>query len=108
MYASFDPARLLREARRRAGLTQRDLARRASTSQSVVARIESGRTSPTAETLSKLLEAAGLELRTELAAAPVTRSHMLDDIARIRALTPEERLEEVANVGRFVAAAVRV
>ncbi|HME68625.1 MAG TPA: helix-turn-helix transcriptional regulator [Myxococcota bacterium] len=40
------PGGLLREARVRAGLTQRDLAWRARTSQSVVARIEQGRSDP--------------------------------------------------------------
>jgi hypothetical protein len=32
---------------------------------------------------------------------------MLADVARILSLTPEERLREVANVSRFVAAARR-
>lgn len=104
----MDPAALLREARRRAGLSQRDLASRVDTSQSVVARIESGRTSPTVQTLTRLLEAAGMDLRVELATAPVVDSHMLDDVARIRALTPEQRLEEVAHMARFAAAATRV
>jgi hypothetical protein len=33
---------------------------------------------------------------------------MLEDVARILALTPEERLREVRNVSRFEAAARRV
>lgn len=104
---TFDPAALLREARRRAGLSQRELARRAGTSQSVLARIESGQTSPTAHTLSRLLRAAGLELRAELSPAAVSDSHMLADVGRVLGLTPEERLEEVARVSRFAAAARR-
>lgn len=35
----------------------------------------------------------------------VADSHMLQDVARIRALTPEARLAEVANASRFLAAA---
>jgi transcriptional regulator with XRE-family HTH domain len=99
---------LVREARLRAGLTQREVARRAGTSQSVVARIEQGRADPGTTTLLRLLAAAGFELRSELAPIPVASTHMLDDVARILSLTPEERLLEVRNVSRFEAAAHRV
>ena len=34
-------------------------------------------------------------------------NHMLADIARILSLTPEERIREVANASRFIAAARR-
>ena len=101
-------AKLLRRARTAAGLTQRQLARRARTAQSVVARIERGLTSPSWDTLSRLLAAAGFELHAALDLRPTTRSHMLDDVARIRRLPPEQRLDEVKNVNRFVAAARRV
>ena len=98
---------LLRDARLRAGLTQRQLAQRAETSQSVVARIEQGRSDPSTATLARLLAAAGFELRAELTPIAVADTHMLDDVARILALTPEERLLEVRNVSRFEAAARR-
>jgi len=103
----LDPALLVREARSRAGLTQRELAARAGTSQSVVARVEAGRTRPGSATLRRLLEAAGFELRTELLPLPVVDTHMLEDVARILALTPDQRLREVGNVSRFEAAARR-
>jgi transcriptional regulator with XRE-family HTH domain len=99
---------LLREARRRAGLTQRELARRAGTSQSVVARIEHDRTAPSVDTLSRLLAAAGFVVRVDLEPAGVADTHMLDDVARILALTPEQRLLEVRNVSRFEASVRRV
>ena len=92
---------LLRDARRRSGLSQRALATRAGTSQSVVARIELGDTSPSWDTLARLLDAAGFELDARLRIRPVHDSHMLADVARIRALTPEQRIAEVANLGRF-------
>lgn len=104
---SFDAARLVREARKRAGLTQRALAGRAGTAQSVIARIERGRTSPTASTLVRLLDAAGFSLRSEIEPKPVMESHMLDDVPRIQRLTPEERLRELANLSRFERAARR-
>jgi len=99
------PATLLRHARLRAGLTQRALAQRAHTAQSVVARIEHGLTSPSWDTLARLLAAAGFELRPTLATKPQGRSHMLDDVARILRLSPEQRLAETHNVSAFIAAA---
>ena len=100
-------AHLLLQARTRAGLAQRELAARAHTSQSVIARIELGQTIPGVETLDRLLAAAGFELRRTLSPKPVVHSHMLADSARILALSPAERLREVANVSRFVAGARR-
>jgi hypothetical protein len=73
----------------------------------VVARIEQGRTDPSTATLARLLSAAGFELRAELTPLPLADTHMLDDVPRILALTPEQRLLEVRNVSRFVAAARR-
>jgi len=63
-------APLLREARTRAGLSQRELARRAGTAQSVVARVERGQTSPTLDTLARLLAAAGFNIGVELVSRP--------------------------------------
>jgi transcriptional regulator with XRE-family HTH domain len=103
----LDPALLVREARSRAGLTQRKLAARAGTSQSVVARVELGQTRPGSATLRQLLEAAGFELRAELLPLPVVDTHMLEDVARILSLTPEHRLCEVGNVSRFESGARR-
>lgn len=97
----LDPGRLLRRARERRGISQRELAGRAGTAQSVVARIETGRTSPTTRTLQRLLAAAGFEVRAKLLPLPVPESHMLEDVARILSLTPEERLVEVGNFSRF-------
>jgi transcriptional regulator with XRE-family HTH domain len=108
MSFQFDPSTLLREARTGAGLTQRALAVRAGTSQSVIARIEKGQTSPTVATLTRLLAAAGYGLDSHLTPAPTSNSHMLEDIARILAMTPEDRLIEVRNVSRLVVSAERV
>ena len=94
--------KLLREARTRAGLSQRALARRAGTTQSVVARIEAGHTSPTWETLERLLAAVDLELNPQLEPRVVVGSHMLDDVPRVLRMTPEQRLEEVKNLSEFL------
>lgn len=68
MTHGIDAAALVLEARERSGLSQRALARRAGTSQSVVARIELGQTSPTLSTLNRLLDAAGQRVDVRLSA----------------------------------------
>ena len=105
--AGFAADSLLSRARAAAGLTQRELARRARTSQSVIARIERGQVSPSLDTLVRLLAAAGFELRIELEPTSAALTHMLDDVQRILALTPEQRLLELRNVSRFVSGARR-
>jgi transcriptional regulator with XRE-family HTH domain len=100
-------AELLSTARARSGMSQRELARKARTAQSVVARIELGETSPSLATLSRLLKAAGFGLSAGLRMIAVDPS-LLDDVPRILRLTPEERLREVAHVSSFIAAARRV
>lgn len=102
------PAKLLARARRSARLSQRDLARKAKTSQSVVARIELGETMPSWETLGRLLRSAGYEMRTDLEKLPVLDRQLLDDVPRILKLTPEQRLREVARVDHFIGSAKRV
>ena len=93
-----DIPRLLRTARLRAGLSQRALAARARTTQSVVARIELGEVSPTWVTIERLFGAAGFGLDVALVEIPAVDSLMRAEISRILALTPEERLAEVHQV----------
>ena len=64
------PAALIRAVRRRQGLTQADLARRAGTSQPVISAYEHGRRDPTFGTLRKIVEAGGERLHLEAAAQP--------------------------------------
>lgn len=59
----FDLARSLIEARTRAGLTQEQLARKMDTTQSVIARLESGRVRPSTKTLEKLARATKTRLK---------------------------------------------
>jgi transcriptional regulator with XRE-family HTH domain len=68
-----DAATSLRDARRRAGLTQADLARRAGTSQATISAYEHGRKAPSVETLGRLLAATGTRLTVTPASAPVVR-----------------------------------
>ena len=59
----FELARAVIRARVEAGLTQEQLARRMDTSQSVIARLESGRVQPSTKTLERLAAATGTRLK---------------------------------------------
>jgi len=61
-------AELLR-ARLRAGLSQAELATRMGTSQSAIARLESGQTLPSTKTLLRFAEATGSKIELRLSAA---------------------------------------
>jgi transcriptional regulator with XRE-family HTH domain len=58
-----EPAKIIQGVRRRQGLTQAELARRAGTSQPVVSAYERGHRDPTYATLRKLVEAGGERLQ---------------------------------------------
>jgi len=64
-----DMADLVVDARLRAGLSQRELARRAGTSQSAIARIEGRAVRPSLATVRRLAAACGFELRLSLVPA---------------------------------------
>jgi transcriptional regulator with XRE-family HTH domain len=61
--AEFALARAVIDARAKAGLTQEQLAERMDTTQSVIARLESGRTRPSTQTLERLAAATGTRLK---------------------------------------------
>lgn len=58
----MDPGQFVREARRRAGLTQRTLATRAGVSQPLVTRIENGDVGATWDRVLQLVRACGFDL----------------------------------------------
>ena len=55
------------DARNKKGMTQAEIAKRAGTTQSAIARFESGRTNPTLEFASRLSHALGAKLEIRLA-----------------------------------------
>jgi transcriptional regulator with XRE-family HTH domain len=101
---------LLREARLRAGLTQQQLAKRAGTSQSAIARWESGAVQPSLERLRELIRACGLELTYGLANYDDSYDYFIDQRLRLdpekrvrQALAEEqvfERIRQAAGAGR--------
>lgn len=62
----MDAAHLVREARLRAGLTQAELAARSGTTQSALARLEAGASSPAFTRVVDLVERCGLGLRVRI------------------------------------------
>jgi predicted transcriptional regulator len=93
---------ILRYTRRRAGLTQRELAKLAEVPQPAIARIESGAVSPRMSTLLRLIAAAGFSLEVSSRIGEgVDRSLIRGSLAR----TPEERIRAAAvaagNLGAF-------
>jgi transcriptional regulator with XRE-family HTH domain len=97
---------MLREARKRSGLSQRSMASRAGVPQPTVARIESGTVIPRVDTLDRLLAVCGLTLFSgPRPGAGIDRG----PIRALLALTPAQRLRlaarEARNLDRFLAGA---
>jgi transcriptional regulator with XRE-family HTH domain len=87
---------LVRTARRSAGLTQAQLARRLGVAQPVIARLENGTSNPTVETLDRTLHATGHRL-----ALAAERYHSAVDESLIRQhleLTPAQRLQALESM----------
>jgi predicted nucleotidyltransferase/DNA-binding XRE family transcriptional regulator len=74
--------RLLREARRRAGLSQVELAARAGVTQSVISAYESGHRQPAVPTLAALIEATGHELLLSLGPVPEGLARLSGPVGR--------------------------
>ena len=87
--------RMVREARRRANLTQRQLSAKTGIPQETIARIERGRVDPRIGTIDRLLEACGYGLES------MPRLGIGVDRTQIRELlklTPSERLARALKV----------
>jgi transcriptional regulator with XRE-family HTH domain len=90
-------ARMLKAARRRAGVTQRELAQASGVPQPSIARIERGTTIPRVDTFVRLLRASGQDVSVEPRLGEgVDRTH----IRALLAMTPAERAESAAAAGR--------
>ena len=93
--------RVLRYARQRAGLTQRQLAARARVLQPAIARIESGAVSPRMSTLLPLIEATGFALEiTPKLGMGVDRTLIRSSLRR----SPEERIRAATSAAENLSA----
>jgi transcriptional regulator with XRE-family HTH domain len=91
---------LVREVRRRHGLTQQQLADRARTSQAAISRIERGLVSPSVDTLANLLDLLGEEL--VLDAAPIDYGHDVTLLQQNLQRTVSQRIDHGASFANFV------
>ena len=82
----MDPSELIRAVRRRGGLTQAELARRAGTSQPVISAYEHGHRDPTFGTLRRLIAASGEHLLVDAVAPAEGPPPAADDHERARRL----------------------
>lgn len=80
---------LIREARRRAGLTQAELAARLGTTQSAIARWEAGAHDPAFATVARAVRVCGLDLQIRLVEAD---DHDDGLIAYMLSLSPAQRV----------------
>jgi transcriptional regulator with XRE-family HTH domain len=87
----MSPGQLVHEARSRHGVSQKQLAIRASTTQSAISRIERDRVSPSVETLRELLYLVGedLELRATVRDSGIDATLIDQQLRR----SPTERLD---------------
>lgn len=93
---------VLRDARRAAGLTQAELARRASTSQAAISDIERGRVQPSAHRLDRLVGMCGRRLTAVPSAAPeIVDPHDLQLLRLNLALPAHERLAQQVRLLRL-------
>ena len=87
----------LRYARKKASLSQRELARRAGTTQATISRIEEGVISPRLDTLERLLAACGFQLEaTPLRGDGIARSAIIEAL-RATSTDPARRATREAR-----------
>jgi transcriptional regulator with XRE-family HTH domain len=90
---------IVRETRRRSGLTQVQLAERAGLPKSTVGRIESGARTPSTERVERLVRAAGLSVSICLSERDPGTDSMFERTLR---RSPPECLSDATRVTRFV------
>ncbi len=88
-------ASLIRRARLRAGLTQRQLAAEVGTTHAVIVRAEAGQREPAVETLERLVRAAGFDIVYELRRRPIITPAMLEWMSQPK--TAEQRLMDAVR-----------
>lgn len=99
-------AAIIREARRSAGLTQAELARRLGVAQPVVARLETRAANPTVETLDRTLRATGHRLALAIEShAPSVDESLIRKHLELSPADRVRRLEQMVDEGRKFAAA---
>src|ERR1700680_2033225 len=89
---------VIRQSRRRVGISQRELARRLRTKQSVIARWESLATSPTLESVSSAALACGFAVEWRLTQVDPDLERVITEQLR---RPPAERVASAVNLARL-------
>lgn len=92
--------RILRDARRAGGISQRRLAIRTGVAAPAISRIENGHESPSFERFASLMAALGFEPSVELRELPGSEADPVH-LAAESQLTPSERLESLFSWMKF-------
>lgn len=90
----MEAGQFIREARLRAGLSQRELAARVGTTQPAIARIESGGSSPSFARTLHLVRACGLDLDVRVVPLDEDAWSLAEQGER---LTPDQRLDRLLD-----------
>ena len=109
---AYELARQVRELRESVGISQRELADRMGTTQSVVARLEAGGSKPSLSTLERVAEAVGKQVEVRFRDRDmrpdrrwVGQPEPTVDLAQLAAnlrLSPAERLSRATTFSRWV------
>jgi transcriptional regulator with XRE-family HTH domain len=85
---------LIREARKRARVSQRDLAELLGTTQAVIARWETGKRSPAFERVVEAVRACGLDLAVRIVSPDDQHAQLVREALH---MSPGERLDRLAS-----------
>src|SRR3954447_26216641 len=101
----MDPGTLMRIARERAGLSKRELARRARTSAAALVTYEQGTRDPTVGTFLRIVHAAGADADVRVAARPgpdpVLAGRRLEQVLELAAALPRRPAARALAFPRF-------
>ncbi|MCB1259555.1 MAG: helix-turn-helix transcriptional regulator [Acidimicrobiales bacterium] len=99
----MDAGTMIRSAREAAGLSKRELARRAGTSAAALVEYESGRRDPTTATLLRIIRAAGGDVRLVASGRPSdeVQGRRLLEVLRLAAQLPTRPAARTVPYPRF-------
>ncbi len=101
----MEPATIISSARRRAGLSKRELARRAGTSAAAIVIYEQGKRDPSVETLDRILAAAGAGAYVRLGVRsrpdPVAAGQRLEQVLDLADALPHRPAARAVTFPRF-------
>jgi transcriptional regulator with XRE-family HTH domain len=101
----MNAATLIRSARERAGLSKRELARRARTSPAALVTYEHGTRDPTVGTLLRIVHAAGADADVRVAARrgpdPAVAGRRLEQVLELADALPRRRAKRALAFPRF-------